>query len=151
MEHAPLKSISKHVKDKKVIRNSQHRFIKGKSCLTSLMGLCRKIIGNVDKERAVILINIDFNEAFDTVSYRILVRKLRRCKQDKWAARNVAGLAGMKENDQRLDAWLMEGDERTSLVLCISILGATLFIGPSVTWMVTHKTFSADSPITSSD
>lgn len=77
----------------------------------------------------MILINIDFNEAFDTVSYSILVCKLRRCEQDKWAARNAAGLAGMKDNDQQLDAWLTEDDEHTSLVLCMSTLGAT-FIAP---------------------
>lgn len=71
VEHILLKSISKLVKDKKVIRNSQHRFIKGNSCLTNLMAMAffRKIIGNVDKERGLILMSIDFSEAFDTVSH----------------------------------------------------------------------------------
>lgn len=68
MKNILLKSISKHMKDKKVIRNSQHRFTEGKSCLTNLMACCRKIIGDVDKEGVVILTNIGFNEAFDTVS-----------------------------------------------------------------------------------
>lgn len=49
VEHIVLKSISKLVKDKKVIRNSQHRFIKGNFCLTSPVVCCRKIIGNVDE------------------------------------------------------------------------------------------------------
>lgn len=75
-----LKSISKLVKDEKVIRNSQHRFIKGDSCLTNPMAFFRKIIGNVDKERAVILMNIDFSEAFVTVSHSIFTCKLRRCE-----------------------------------------------------------------------
>lgn len=34
-----LEAISERVEDKKVIRSSQHRFIKGKSCLTKLIPL----------------------------------------------------------------------------------------------------------------
>lgn len=64
MEHVLLKSISKHMKDKKVIRNSQDRFTKGKSCLTNLIVFCRKIIDDVDKERGMFLIDIDFSEGF---------------------------------------------------------------------------------------
>lgn len=87
--HTLLKSISKLVRDKKVIRNSQHRFIKVNSCLTNPMTVAffRKIIGNVEKERAVILMSIDFTEVSDTVSHSILTCKLRRCEQGKWAAR----------------------------------------------------------------
>lgn len=82
MEHILLKSISKLVKDKKVIGNRQHRFIKGNSCLTSSMAVAsfRRKIGNVAKGRAVILMSIDFSEAFDTVSHIILTCKLRRCE-----------------------------------------------------------------------
>lgn len=40
------------MKDKKIIRNRQHRFIKDNSCLTSPMAVAffRKITGNVAKE-----------------------------------------------------------------------------------------------------
>lgn len=40
VEHVILQSISKHMKDKKVIGSSQHGFMKGKSCLTSLIASC---------------------------------------------------------------------------------------------------------------
>lgn len=36
-----MESISKDMKDKKVIRSSQHRFTKGKSCLTNLIAFDR--------------------------------------------------------------------------------------------------------------
>lgn len=123
-----LKSISKLVKDKKVIRNSQHRFIKGNFCLTSPVVCCRKIIGNGDKERAVILVSIDFSKAFDTVSHSILTCKLRRCEQDQWAARNLSELAGTEGSHQWLNVWLADGDEQRSLIVCSSTLGFTLFI-----------------------
>lgn len=130
VEHILLKSISKLVKDKEVIRNSQHRFIKGNSCLTNPMAeaFFRKIIGNVDKERAVILMSIDFNEVFDTVSHSIFTCKLRRCEQGKWAARNLSGLAAMASSHQLLNAWLADGDKQSILVVGPSTLGLTLFI-----------------------
>lgn len=49
-----LKTISKQTKDKNVIRGSQHRFMKGKSCLTTL---CGKMIGLVDEGRTVDVIS----------------------------------------------------------------------------------------------
>lgn len=41
METILLESISKDMKDKKMIRSSQHRFTKGKSCLTNLIAFDR--------------------------------------------------------------------------------------------------------------
>lgn len=54
----------------------------------------------MDKERAMILTNIDLNEAFDTVSHSILICKHRRHEQHKWTARNLDELAGMEDSDQ---------------------------------------------------
>lgn len=82
----------------------------------------------MDKERAMILTNIDLNEAFDTVSHSILICKHRRHEQHKWTARNLDELAGMEDSDQWLDVWLAEGDEQTSLVIYTSTLGSISFI-----------------------
>lgn len=40
MEQVILQTISKHLKDKKLIWNGQHQFMRGKSCLTNLMAFC---------------------------------------------------------------------------------------------------------------
>jgi len=53
MEHVILETISRHIKNKKVIRNSQHGITKGQSCLTNLITFCDEMTGLVDRGRAV--------------------------------------------------------------------------------------------------
>ena len=71
--------ISKHMEEKEVIGKSQHRFTKGKSCLTNLMAFCDGMTGWVDKGRAVDVVYLNLSKALDTVSHNILIGKLRLC------------------------------------------------------------------------
>jgi len=43
--------------------------------------------GWVDEGRAVEVVHLDFNKAFDTVSHNILLGKLRKCGLDEWSLR----------------------------------------------------------------
>ncbi|CAM4572930.1 unnamed protein product, partial [Caretta caretta] len=72
MEQILKESILKHLEERKVIKNSQHRFTKGKSCLTNLIVFYDKIIGSVNEGKAVDMLFLDFRKAFDTVSHSIL-------------------------------------------------------------------------------
>lgn len=45
MEHVLLASVPKHVKDKKAIGNTQHRFAKGILSVANLTALCVKMPG----------------------------------------------------------------------------------------------------------
>lgn len=74
MEHLILETVCKHRKDKKVIRNSQHGFIKGKSYLTSLISFCGEMTTLLDKGRAVDIVFQDFSKAFDAVPHKIPLR-----------------------------------------------------------------------------
>ena len=68
MEQLILEVIIKQVEEKKVITSIQHRFTKGKSCLTNLIAFYDGMTGWVDGGRAVDVVYLDFSKAFDTVS-----------------------------------------------------------------------------------
>ncbi|PKU29355.1 rna-directed dna polymerase from mobile element jockey- hypothetical protein [Limosa lapponica baueri] len=73
IERLVLGVISKHMEEKKAIRNSEHRFNKGKSCLTNLIALNDGMTGWIDEGRAVDVLYLDFSKAIDTVSHSLFV------------------------------------------------------------------------------
>ena len=83
MEQLVVDAISKQLEEKKVIRNSQHGFIKGKLCSTNFIAFYNGITSWVDGGRQVEVVYLDFNKAFDSVSHNILIMKLRNCRIDE--------------------------------------------------------------------
>ena len=71
-----LSALTGHVKDNPGIRPSQHRFMKGRSCLTSLISFYDQVTQLADEGKAVDVVYLDFSKAFGTVPHSILLEKL---------------------------------------------------------------------------
>ena len=60
-----------------LICSEQHGFIKEKSCSTQLTGVYHEIGSHLDSSIQTDIIYLDFSKAFDSVSHRLLLHKLK--------------------------------------------------------------------------
>ncbi|KAK4831609.1 LOW QUALITY PROTEIN: hypothetical protein QYF61_018369 [Mycteria americana] len=84
MERIILGAIERHLKNKAMIKHSQHGFTKGKSCLTNLISFYDKVTRLVDEVKAVDVEVFCFSKAFDTVPHSILLDKLSNCEMSRY-------------------------------------------------------------------
>lgn len=69
-------SIVEHLEQFKLLRLSQHGFLKGRSCLTNLMEFFDLVTEKLDNGEELDLIYLDFAKAFDKVPFLRLLKKL---------------------------------------------------------------------------
>jgi len=65
MEQLILETVTRQIKDEKIIRSSQHGFTKGKLCLTNLVNCNEEVTDLVDEGRKVNIVWMDFRKTFD--------------------------------------------------------------------------------------
>jgi len=69
-------AVVRHLEDNSLLRDSQHGFRKGRSCLTNLLTFMDKVTGYLDSGVPVDTVFLDFAKAFDKVPHRRLALKL---------------------------------------------------------------------------
>lgn len=69
--------IVSHLERNKLIRPSQHGFLRGKSCVTNLVEFLEKVTAQIDAGKPVDVVFLDFAKAFDKVPVERLLKKLQ--------------------------------------------------------------------------
>jgi Reverse transcriptase (RNA-dependent DNA polymerase)/Endonuclease-reverse transcriptase len=69
-------NLVKHLESHGLIRNSQHGFRQGRSCLTNLLDFMEVVTQHLDDGQPVDLVYLDFAKAFDKVPFVRLIKKL---------------------------------------------------------------------------
>ena len=94
--------IMQHLTRNKLLKNSQHGFMAGKSCTTNLLEFMEKITSAADKGKSVDIVYLDFAKAFDKVPTERLIRKL-----------DAHGIGGRVKN--WIAAWLRDRRQRVTV------------------------------------
>ena len=77
MEKLVKESIVAHLNKRNLIRESQHGFMEGKSCLTNLLSFLETATSYSDQGLPVDILYLDFSKAFDKVPHQRLITKLK--------------------------------------------------------------------------
>lgn len=108
--------------------HSQHGFLKGKSCLHSLISFCDKVIHLVDEGKIIDVIVLDFSKTFDTILHSIVLDILSNCEINRLMLHWM--MSQLRDKAQRT---IVNGDASGWWLISHgsphgSILGSALFI-----------------------
>ena len=99
METIIRDKIVNYLEENNIIKDSQHGFRHRRSCLTNLLDFFHDVYKAYDESRAVDIIYLDFQKAFDTVPHKRLISKVEN--------------HGIKGNTQKwLQDWLTDRRQR---------------------------------------
>lgn len=102
MDQNILRGITQQVQGNQEMRPSQHGFRKVASCRTCLILIvCNQVTCLVDKGKATDVVFLGISKAFDTVSHRIILKKLTTYGLDGWSVHYIKdGWLGLESGGQ---------------------------------------------------
>ena len=77
MERLVRNAIVEHMTVNNLFSDSQHGFIKGKSCITPLLEFLEDITESLDNDKDVDVIYLDYCKAFDKIPHKRLIKRQR--------------------------------------------------------------------------
>ena len=77
MEHIIFHACMAHLENNDIINSAQHGFRPGYSCTSQLINIVEHLAKDMDSQKQIDMIFLDFSKAFDTVPHQRLLTKLQ--------------------------------------------------------------------------